>query len=139
MFRTEIVIAVLLVLTSNFKSLKILANFGKFWQFDTNILFTPKLFEICAWRIYLILFLKSVGNTKIENHAGVDVPCNYFWHKILIVIQAIKFWRGAVSLLAPNLLWNGPQAGLPEFLSHYLYCKAFLILLNLLSNSESLN
>ena len=59
----------------------------------------------------------------IENHAGVDISRHYFWCKIFSVIHAsywrgarqilvmklkfvyaIKFWRGAVSTPARNLL-----------------------------------
>ena len=32
--------------------------------------------------------------------------------KILKFVHAIKFWRGAVSTLSWNLLWNGPQGSL---------------------------
>ena len=60
---------------------------------------------------------------KIENHAGVEILRSFFWRKNLSVIHAsfwhggseikdmklkfvpaMKFWRGAVSTLAQNLL-----------------------------------
>ena len=65
----------------------------------------------------------SVSMIVIENHAGADISRHYFWRKILSVIHAsfwqiqvmklkfvhaIKFWHGAVSMPAWNLLWNEP-------------------------------